>query len=153
QAGDGALLWQHELLAEYDAPIPRWGIACSPLVDGERVFVTLGGSKGNVVAFDRTTGKEVWKTTELSDSAGYSSPVAATQGGVRQVIIFCGGSVNGLAADSGKVLWRYDWTTSNEVNAATPLVYKTRQGDKENDYIFISSGYNKGCALLKIDTD
>ncbi|MFM8273737.1 MAG: PQQ-binding-like beta-propeller repeat protein, partial [Gemmata sp.] len=56
-AGKGVkVLWEHELLSEFAAPMPEWGVACSPLVLGELVIVLPGGKKGAVVAFDRRTG-------------------------------------------------------------------------------------------------
>ena len=80
--------WQHDLISEFDAKIPTWGVACSPLIEGDLVCVQPGGKKGSVVAFDRKTGKLVWHA--LSDPSGYSSPIAATVAGVRQIICFTG---------------------------------------------------------------
>ena len=43
----------------------------------------------------------------------------------------------------GKKLWGYPWKTKYGVNSADPILL----GDK----VFISSGYDRGCALLKVD--
>jgi outer membrane protein assembly factor BamB len=100
------------------------------------------------MAFDKTTGAVVW--TAGDDPPGYSSPVLFTAAGVGQVVSFTGNSVMGVQLDSGKVLWRYPWETDNSVNAATPLTMHARQGEQVLDYVFVSSGYNRGCTLLKI---
>jgi outer membrane protein assembly factor BamB len=71
--------------------------------------------------------------------------VAATIAGKRQVVFFTGAAAVGLAPENGKLYWRYPWTTDFGVNAATPIV--------AGDYVFISSGYGKGCVLLKIEPD
>ncbi len=63
--------------------------------------------------------------------------------GVRQVIFFTAAGLVGVTPDEGKVLWRFPWTTSFDANIATPIV--------SGPYVFLSSGYGKGCALVKID--
>ena len=140
-AGNGEIAWSIDLVKDFAAFMPEWGIACSPLVDGERVFVIVGGKDGNGgVAFDRHTGKKVWGA--LEDISGYSSPMLATLAGKRTLVCFTGKAVVGLAADDGTLYWRYEWTTQYDVNAATPII--------AGDYVFISSNYGKGCALLEI---
>jgi outer membrane protein assembly factor BamB len=125
---------------EFGGDVPGWGIACSPLIEGNLVIVQPGGKKGSVVAFDRLTGKLAW--TALDDPNGYSSPVAATIAGVRQIVCVTGRAAAGLKADDGAKLWYYPWPTDYDANIATPIV--------AGDYVFISSGYSHGCALLHI---
>ena len=59
--------------------------------------------------------------------------------------IFASRELVGLIASNGKVIWTLPWKTSYDVNAADPIV--------TGNTIFISSGYNKGCALLKMGAD
>ncbi len=138
--GGGAprLVWEHDLMAEFEARIPMWGVACSPLVEGNLVIVQPGGRGGSVVAFDRETGDLKWKAAK--NPSGYSSPVAATVGGVRLIFALTGDALLCIRAD-GELMDNYPWKTDHFGNIATPLVV--------NDYAFISSGYNKGCALLR----
>ncbi len=148
-ATSGVPHWKHDLLAEFHATAPKWGIAFSPLIDGERVFTSPGGSGGNsIAAFDKLSGELAWKA--LDEPAGYSSPLAVTIGGTRQIVFFLGESVVGVAARDGRLCWRFPWATSYDVNAATPVVFQARKDGQILDYVFISSGYGKGCALLKI---
>ncbi len=149
-AATGQPVWDkpHDLLAEFGAPNLQWGVSFSPLVDGDLVFTNPGGPNGNsLAAFDKQTGQLRWKSE--SDPAGYSSPIAVQTGDLRQIIFFTGDSVLGVTAADGKLLWRYPWETSFKVNAATPLAFRTSTAD----YVFISSGYAKGCALLKLVPD
>lgn len=133
-----ALLWRHDLQAEFRASPLQWGIACSPLVEGNLVIVQPGGDKGSIVAFDRISGKLVWSA--LSETSGYSSPVAATAAGVRQIICFTGHGMTGLRPDDGSQLWYFAWPTQYNCNVATPII--------AGDYVFLSSNYQAGCALL-----
>jgi outer membrane protein assembly factor BamB len=148
-AANGSPHWKHELLTEFHASPPKWGIAFSPLIDGDLVFTSPGGRGGNsLAAFNKTTGELVWKA--LDDPAGYSSPIAVTIAGVRQIVFFTGDNLVGVTAREGKPCWRFAWETTYDVNAATPLFFQARKGERILDYVFISSGYGKGCALLKI---
>jgi outer membrane protein assembly factor BamB len=152
RADSGKLLWQRDLRAELGARPPQWGFAYSPLVEDGLVFVCPGGRAGKALAaLDAKTGETVW--TALDDPPGYSSPVAVTVGGVRQIIFFTGTRLVGLTPGEGKLLWQYPWRTEHDVNAATPLPFRARAGGRVQHYVFISSGYGKGCAVVKIEPE
>ena len=69
---DGAVVWQLNILKEFWRAAP-WLISESPLVDGPHVVVSPGGPGAGMVKLDKMTGKTVWTSKELSDTAGYSS--------------------------------------------------------------------------------
>jgi outer membrane protein assembly factor BamB len=138
---DGELVWQKDLLADFYAPNLRWGISFSPLVEGDLIITTPGGSDGNaVVAFHKRDGTVAWKA--LDDQASYSSPIAMTAVGKRQVLYFAATALISLDPATGKEYWRFPWRTYSECNIATPIAV--------DNYVFISSGYGKGCALLEV---
>lgn len=144
-AKTGALLWEQDLVRKFGGQLPKWGYAFSPLVLGELVYTNPGGPFGHaVVALNRKTGAEVWKA--LDDAPSYSSPIAISVGGKQQVVFFFTDALVGLSADEGRELWRHPWVPRPDANVATPLAFRTRQGNKEHQYVFISSGYGKGCA-------
>ncbi len=137
----GEVVWRSDLLAEYGARNLRWGTSFSPLIEGELVYTNPGGPNGNsLAALNKRTGQLVWKS--LDDPAGYSSPIAATIAGQRQIIFFTQLGLVGVTPDTGAELWRFPWETSYGCNVATPIVVQ--------DYVFISSGYQRGCAVVKI---
>jgi hypothetical protein len=143
-AGDKPqVAWQHDLIAEFGAKLPRWGIASSPLIEGEFVVVQPGGAKGTVAAFNRKTGTLVWAA--LSEETGYSSPMAATLSGVRQIVGVTGSRLVGLRVNDGRLLWSFDFPTQFNGNIATPII--------AGDTVFISADYGTGCALVKITGD
>ena len=100
--------------------MPTWGISESPLVEGDRVIVTPGGSGASVVALEKTKGDLLWKSQ--SDPAGYSSPIAfdaariAQAGGVHRA------RRHGLDMKTGELQWRYDKVANRTANIATPIV-------------------------------
>lgn len=148
-AATGSLHWQKDLLRQFNAPSPKWGVAFSPLIDGDLLFTSPGGSNGNsLAAFNKISGELVWKC--LDEPAGYSSPLAVTIAGTRQILFFMGQSLIAVRARDGELCWRYPWATTYDVNAATPVFFQARRGNQMLHYVFISSGYGRGCALLKI---
>ncbi|MFO0866646.1 MAG: PQQ-binding-like beta-propeller repeat protein [Gemmataceae bacterium] len=139
---DGEVVWKKDLLKEFEAKNLQWGVSASPLVVGDLLILTPGGPNGNsIVGVDKRTGDIFWKA--LDDPAGYSSPIAANIGGESQIVCMTGSAVVGIEPVAGKELWRYAWPTDFNVNAATPIV--------ADNYVLITSGYNQGCALLKIE--
>lgn len=139
-ADKGELVWRKDLDKELGAKMPTWGFAGSPLVEGDLLITDAGYA----AAFNKKTGELVWKSAD-NYGAGYSSPVAFDHGGKRCVAIFNGLGLVILAVADGKEICRFPWDTNYDVNAATPLI--------NGNEIFISSGYDKGAALLRLAGD
>ena len=138
---DGKQVWSQNIVERYKGDVPHWGISESPLVDGDKVIVTPGGSDGTLVALNKKTGAPLWKT-KGSDAAAYSSPIVVQTGGVRQYVTLTSGGAVGVSAGTGELLWRYDKVANRTANIATPIFAK--------DHIFVSTDYGTGCALLKV---
>jgi outer membrane protein assembly factor BamB len=138
----GEVVWSKDLMKDFGAKPPTWGVSFSPLIEGDRIFIMPGGKAGNsIAALDKRTGALLWK--KLDDLAGYSSPIAATIHNERQVLFFTGDRLVSVRPDNGELLWEFPWVLQQQTNIATPIV--------EENYVFISSGYGKGCAMLEID--
>lgn len=139
-ATTGRKVWYKHYQRDLGGKRPEWGYAGSPLVEGTLLICDVGGPGASTVALDKSTGNVVWKSGD--DEAGYASPVAANIAGKRTIVMFKASHLVGLNAKDGKELWRADWKTSYDVNAATPIVL----GDK----ILVTSGYGTGCALFEV---
>src|SRR5258708_30129599 len=83
-----------------------WGNSEAPLVDGDKVLCTPGGSEGTILALNKKTGEVIWRSKDLKDSAAYSSIISAEIGGVQQYVQFTGASVAGVAVEDGRLVWR-----------------------------------------------
>src|SRR5262249_23075297 len=118
----GKKVWERDLLKDYTVPDSYFGVGSTPLVEGDLLLVNVGGDGAGVVAFDKATGKEVWKAT--SQGASYSSPVAATIDGVRHAIFFTRQGLLSLDPTKGTVRFEKRWRSRFDasVNAATPVV-------------------------------
>ncbi len=124
---------------------PVWNYAESPLVDGEQVICTPGGSRGTLAALDKHTGKVLWRSEALTDPAGYSSVVPTTVGGVRQYVQLTMKGVAGVAAKDGRLLWYYPNKKYRTAVIPSPIVH--------DDYVYAVAGYGAGAVLLKLTPD
>lgn len=135
--------WRKDFVKDYGGRIGRWNFAESPLVDGDRLVFTPGGLKATMVALDKLTGEEVWRSP-IGDIAGYSSIVISNAAGVKQYVQLTAAGTIGVAAKDGKFLWRYKELAGTIANVPTPIVL--------GDQIFTAAGYNKGGALLTLSS-
>jgi outer membrane protein assembly factor BamB len=117
---DGTLVWQKNILTEYGGSQLQWMVSESPLVDGPHLVVSPGGSAAGMVQLDKMTGTTVWTSKELSDTAAYSSIVAADVQGVRTYMTFTHSAAVGVRASDGKLMFRYPTAANNVANIATP---------------------------------
>lgn len=146
----GEIVWEKSLRAELNAQGPRWGFAFSPLIVGDMLYAIAGGSWGRcLAAFKKQDGALLW--AKHGGSAGYASPISLSANGVEQVVFFTAQEVRGLNAQTGDLLWRFAWPTSFGVNAATPTIMRAKVKGQELSYVFLSSGYEQGSAMLKIE--
>lgn len=143
EAATGKVVWHVNLLSRFSAGNIGWGISESPLVLEDRVLVNAGGRGGSLVALSKKDGSTLWASE--SDEAGYSSAVVADVRGVRQAVFFTGERVLGVRVDDGSVLWSYRRVSNRTANVATPIV--------RGNFVFVSSDYGTGCALLEIQGD
>lgn len=99
----------------------RHGNDGSAAVDGDRIFVPVGGTNGaTLVAFDKLSGKELWRAG--SDNTAYSSVMVATLAGVRQAVHLTADALMGVDAATGKILWRVPLRTNAKRHACTPVI-------------------------------
>ena len=128
---DGTSKWQRNILADFGGRQIPWLISESPLVDGGNVIVTPGGPRAGIAALDKMTGKTVWTSQQLSDEAGYASPIAADVQGVHVIMTLTAQAGVGVRASDGKLMWRFQPVFSD-------------------NKVFYTSGYGVGGALLAL---
>lgn len=150
---NGELLWRRSLQAEIDTTpedeLARiaWGRSSSPLVDNGRVIVPLGMPNGaSLVAYDAATGDELWR--KGSRQISYASPMVATLGGVRQIVLVCERHVCGFDGESGEPLWEFEWPGSSSGNASC-----TQPLSIDASRLFLSKGYAHGSSLVEVKQD
>ena len=139
----GSLLWEKDYQKDYQTEVPVWGMTAAPLVEGDLLICLVGGqSSAKVVAFNKHTGKEVWRALSSDSEPGYSPPFALTSGGRRQIIVWHPQAVSSLEVTTGKELWEIPFKVDTALSVATPVL--------SGRHLLVSSFYN-GSMLLKLD--
>jgi outer membrane protein assembly factor BamB len=140
-AKKGDKVWQVDALKQFQAKNLFFGMACSPLVVGERVLVNIGGKGSSIVAFDRGNGEVAWKS--MDDPASYASPVVLGEGGQRQAVFLTGANLASLNPADGSVNWRFPLVDRLMESSTTPI----RVGD-----LLLASSITYGSVGLKLET-
>lgn len=130
-AATGAVVWQHDLVAEYGSGVISWQSAAAPLVDGDRVFVMCDTTSRSLIAFDRHTGAELW--ARHGDRMTHATPVAVTLNDVRQILFYTQTGLVSVKPENGDVLWRHAIRYNGTSAGASPVV--------AGDLIYCSRAY------------
>lgn len=138
EAETGKEVWARNLAADLGLKVPEWGFSGSPHLEGNLVILNAGDFG---VALDKATGRDAWVSGK--GASGYGTPVPFQHAGRRALAIFAAKSVVAIEPASGKELWRFPWETQYDVNAADPVI--------QGDLMYLSSGYGKGGAGVKLE--
>jgi outer membrane protein assembly factor BamB len=137
----GEVVWSRAFKQDFHIQAPTWGFCGHPLIEGDKLICLVGGEGSVAVAFDKQTGRELWKALAASEP-GYCPPSMLEAAGVRQLLIWHPESLNSLDPDTGKVYWSIPLKPQYGMSIAQPRRY--------GDYLF-ASGIGSASALLKID--
>jgi len=143
-AAKGSIHWAKDLNKEYSIQMPVWGIAASPLIEGDLLILQIGGAGGAcMVALDRVSGAEKWRA--LDDQASYAAPIVIDQAGKRVLVVWTGENVVGMDPKSGTVYWKHPFPpVSMVIGIATPVHHR--------DTLFVSNFF-EGSLLLRLHQD
>jgi outer membrane protein assembly factor BamB len=141
----GKVLWSHDLVKEFGAPsllirpVVKAGYGCSPLAYEDTILCSVGGPGQSVMAFRQSDGAVVWKSGDFLTSE--AAPILIELAGKPQLVVFGGGTVQGMDPALGKILWSHPHDPGNDLNCGTPLW----GGD---DILFLSSAYKAGSRAI-----
>ena len=141
----GAVLWEKHYIADYDSFIPTWGVASSPIVDGDRLITVVGGEPGGLImAFDKRTGAEVWRALDVVGEMGYGQPILIDAGGARQLIVWHAAALVSLNPETGDLYWEEEWEAGGGMSVATPV--------HSGNYLLVTQFY-RGSLMMRLDQD
>lgn len=142
-AESGKIIWSHDLKKEYKTKAALWGYSAHPLIDGNKLITLVGGEGSHVVAFDKNTGKELWKALTSAEQ-GYAPPTIITAARVRQLILYRPDAVTSLNPEDGKEYWSVPYQATNGSIIMAPVVWK--------DLLYVAGFSNKN-KMLKLNAD
>jgi outer membrane protein assembly factor BamB len=140
----GAVRWQKDYVVDLGANPQswgfHWGFASAPIVDGNRLIALVGGRpNAAVVAFDKMTGKEIWRALSLTGDLGVGQPIIITAGGTRQLIVWLPTSLVSLDPVTGATFWEQPVKVGASMTVSTPV--------QSGALLFVSSFYNGGLMM------
>jgi outer membrane protein assembly factor BamB len=137
---NGKILWQKNLREVYKTKAALWGYAAHPLIDGDKLITLAGGDGSHVVALDKKTGRELWRSQSQTEQ-GYVPPSIIKTGDTRQLIVAGPSALRALDPDTGSRLWTTPYEASNGAIIMTPVRVK--------DYLYVG-GYDNKNLLIKM---
>ncbi|MBW7990221.1 MAG: PQQ-binding-like beta-propeller repeat protein [Planctomycetes bacterium] len=137
-AATGSVTWQKNMNKDLGFKLPTWHFSGSPLVVGNMLILNLGDAG---VALNKTNGNAIWDNGK--GICGYATPVPYTMEGQKCVAIFGASHIMGVRISDGKLLWKSFFENKHKVSAADPIIV--------GNEVFVSNGYNYGCAKYKVN--
>ncbi|HWW00617.1 MAG TPA: PQQ-binding-like beta-propeller repeat protein [Candidatus Acidoferrum sp.] len=141
-ASNGHVIWSREFKKDFGIKAPMWGFAAHPLLDGNRLICLVGGAGSTAVAFDKGTGKEIWRALSAAEP-GYSSPVIIETGGKRQLVLWHPEAASSLDPATGALFWSVPFQSRSGLSVATPRGL--------GEWLFFTSFYN-GSLMLRLES-
>jgi outer membrane protein assembly factor BamB len=140
---DGRLLWSRDLKADYRTKAALWGWASHPLIDGDRLVCVVGTDVTHTVAFDKLTGKEIWRAGTAPEQ-GYSPPTIIEVAGKRQLVLMKPDGIYAVEPETGRLLWESPYNADNGSIIMAPV--------RVGDYLYVG-GFQEKNLLLKLAAD
>ena len=146
----GKVLWSRDFIKDFNShellirPVVKTGYGCSPIAYRDTVICSVGGPGQSVMAFRQSDGAVVWKSGDFLTSE--APPILINVGGRDQLVVFGGGTVNGMDPATGKVLWSHVHDPGNDLNCGTPLF-------GPDNILFVSSAYRAGSRAIQLKPD
>src|SRR5262245_22552015 len=143
----GKILWSHDLIKEFGShellirPVVKTGYGCSPIQFRDTIICSVGGPGQSVMAFRQSDGSVVWKSGDFLTSE--APPILIDFAGRQQLVIFGGGTVNGLDPANGTILWSHPHDPGNDLNCSTPLW-------GPDNTLVVSSAYKAGSRAIRL---
>ena len=146
----GKVLWSRDFIKDFNShellmrPVVKTGYGCSPIAYRDTIICSVGGPGQSVMAFRQSDGAVVWKSGDFLTSE--APPIMITLGGREQLVVFGGGTVNGMDPSNGRVLWSHVHDPGNDLNCGTPLF-------GPDNILFVSSAYRAGSRAIQLKPD
>ena len=137
------MVWQRDFKQDYSLKIPEWGTAAHPLVHGDRLISIVGGEGSTCVAFDKRTGRELWRALSAAQP-GYCPPTLCRIAGMEQLLIWHSDALESLNPVDGTVYWSVSIKPTYAMAIAQPVV--------EGNLVYVM-GFNRVSACVKVGDD
>lgn len=144
-ASNGSIKWKKDVIKELGGRNIVWGVNETLVIDGDKLFVTPGGSVNNIVALNKKDGSLIWSCKAEGEPSGYCTPLLIKLPARKLLVTHTEKHIIGVDAENGKFLWSMEWPNEYAVHANTPLY--------QDGALFCFSGYGQGGVRLNLNED
>jgi outer membrane protein assembly factor BamB len=150
----GSIIWSLKASEKYKGTFGPWGIAESVIIDGDKLYFTVGGPETMTIALNKNNGKLIWKSESLNDRPGYVSPILINYSGKKMLINVSASYIFAVDPAAGKIVWKVkhldinsakskaEWDDAPAIKCVTPLY--------SDGKIYVTGGYNHGGIMLSL---
>ena len=135
-------VWSRDLVADFGARKIQWNYTESPLIVGEKIFITPGGEEHNFIALNKNTGALIWSSPGKGSKSAYCSPKFIDGYSVSLIVTSTADYIIAVNADTGELLWDFPRTNKWGSHPNTPHYH--------NGMIFSTSGHGEGSVMLRL---
>ena len=136
------VVWIKDVFTDFDGRNVKWGVNESPLIVGEKIFITPGGVNNNMVALNKNTGDLIWSSPGEGTISAYCSPQYIGDQTAPMVVTSAFEYIIAWDANTGEKLWSFPRTSKYDQHPNTPLYY--------NGMIFSPSGDGAPSVMLRL---
>ena len=144
-ATNGKINWTKDVMKDFSGQNITWGVTETLVIDGNKIYVTAGGTTNNVIALNRLDGKLIWSSKGVGEKPAYCTPLLIKLGSRKLLVTMTEKHIIGLDTETGSLLWSYEHINDWAVHPNTPLYY--------NNSLFCFSGYGQGGVKLDLNED
>ena len=137
------ILWKKHIEADFGGKNIMWGVNESPLIVGEKVILSPGGTEHNVVALNKNDGSLIWSCPGEGSLSSYCSPLYIANQEVPQIVTTMVSHIVGIEAATGKLLWSHKYENNRKIHPNTPIY-------DGKDMLLVTNGYDKGSMMLRL---
>ena len=139
-------VWSVNVIEEFDGRFAPWGLVESPLIVGDKIFITPGGEIHNMIALNKKTGELIWTSPGLGEISSYCSPLFINGYSVPIVVTNMDAHIIAFNADTGEVLWYYPQQRNWDGDNPNIPIYS-------DGMVFTTSGYRGGSMMFRLIND
>ncbi|WP_162304473.1 outer membrane protein assembly factor BamB family protein [Maribellus luteus] len=149
---DGSTIWEVDVDKNYQGEYHVWGNSETVLICDDKVIVSPGGHETSVVALNKMTGEEVWKTKSLGGPRAYASAAIYEWNGFRYVLAVIGTHLLAIVPETGEIAWSYSYFNPEKWKwQDNGLIWTNTPVFKDNN-IFLTMGYDYPAVMLEMDS-
>jgi len=151
---NGKLIWSKDLIIDLKGALPLHGHSEAPLIEGDKIFWTAGGTINNVIALNRFTGKMIWSNKGFGEASAYNPPKLIKHGGKSILVTFSSYHLMGFYTKDGRLLWSHE-QDNYPVDKRGPGYGDTHCNTVlyDNGSIYYAAGDGNGGVKLRLSED